>query len=110
MRREIKPYLFLLKGWKQEVETSEVSCIMKFQKNSFTIIFEEDLREHKINFTILHPLKRVIKIYFRECIFADRFSQIDDLISKLKQLGDSTNEKAELSAYFDFLKQNKFLP
>ena len=67
------------------------------------------MREHKINFMILHPTKRVLKVYFRECIYADRNLQINILVSQLKQLGDSTNEKAELRAYFDFLKLNGFL-
>ena len=59
---------------------------VKFHKDNYTVVFEEDLREHIINFTILHPLKKIIKIYFRECLYADKILQINDLLFELKQL------------------------
>lgn len=109
MYKEIKPFLQFLKDWEQIINTDKGYQRIEFKKNDYSIVFDEDLREHKINFAILHPTKRILKVYFRECVYADKNLQIDNLVSQLKRLGDSTNEKEELRIYFDFLKLNGFL-
>ena len=101
MLKELKPYLQLFKSWEKQ-EYKDVGFVMvKFHKDNYTVVFEEDLREHIINFTILHPLKKIIKIYFRECLYAD-------WLFELKQLGNTVDEQAELKAYINFLMLNHF--
>ena len=106
MLKELKPYLQLFKSWEKQ-EHKDVGMV-KFHKDNYTVVFEEDLREHIINFTILHPLKKIIKIYFRECLYADKILQINDLLFELKQLGNTVDEQAELKAYINFLMLNHF--
>ena len=109
MYKEIAPFLQLLNGWEQRKYDDECSHQIELKRCNYTLVFEEDLREHKINFTILHPTKRVLKIYFRTCVYADETLQINELLSDLKEIGDSTNEKEELKAYFKFLQVNGFI-
>lgn len=106
--KKIKPYLQLFKSWEKQEDKDVGFVVVKFHKDNYTVVFEEDLREHIINFTILHPLKKIIKVYFRECLYADKILKINDLLIELKQLGNTVNEQAELKAYFNFLMLNHF--
>ena len=108
MLKELKPYLKLFKSWKKQEDKDAGFVVVKFHRGNYTIVFEEDLREHIINFTVLHPLKKIIKVDFRECLHADKTLQIHDLLFELKQLGNTVDEKAELKAYVNFLILNNF--
>ena len=86
MLKELKPYLQLFKSWEKQ-EHKDVGFVMvKFHKDNYTVVFEEDLREHIINFTILHPLKKIIKIYINGIkifyIIARIFSVSDSLYNR----------------------------
>lgn len=109
MRKILKRYMHLLSGWDRHDENTESLESISFKKDDLTIVFEEDKREHIINFTILHPCKRILKVRFRECIYADKNLNAQNLLYELQKLGNLPNEEEELKIYFQFMTFNNIL-
>ena len=109
MQKAIAPYLFLLKDWEQHYLNDGAVETISFKNENLKFIFAEDLREHIINFYVIHPQKTILKVYFRK-IYANPNVNIEELSILLGQLEmQSSKEQEEIKIYFQFLIKNRFL-
>ena len=102
-----KEYLF--NGWIKEYEKDTSEEVFSFQKDEIIIQFREDLREHVVNFRILHPYKRMINIYDRKPLYVSESLDSADLLISLENLNKRINEKTEIDAYIKFLIKNNII-
>ncbi len=110
LQKALNKYEYLFNDWKKTYfnDGSIEECC--YNRERLKIVFQEDLREHIVNLSILHPSKRYIKVYFRTCSnFSDELD-VEELTCCLKELGNSNNiETQEVDIYIDFLIKNRIL-
>ena len=110
LQKAVKNYLHLLKGWNASYQTDSDLVEISFNKNEITIIFSEDLREHITNFSVLHPKKRIAKVYYRKCFVSPDVLGSKELVDSINALGKEGNkELQEVKIYFNFLLKNNIL-
>ena len=81
-----------------------------YTKEKLKIVFQEDLREHIVNFSVLHPEYRLIKVYFRTTSYNANKVEINELLREISKLGNCGNQETqEVKIYFDFLYKNKII-
>lgn len=97
-------------NWKYDYFKSDGTEECIYTNNEFTIIFQEDLREHIINLTVTHPQKKIIKIYYRNASYGDNLIGVLQLNKFLMDVENKNNiENDEVNAYIDFLKVNDII-
>ena len=110
LKKAVKRYLHFLKEWEISYQTDPNIEEISFRKNETTLVFSEDLREHIVNFSVLHPKKRILKVEYRKCLISPDVLGGEDLIASLNALGEKGNkELQEVKIYFDFLLKNNIL-
>ena len=110
LEKALNPYEHLFIGWeKNQFDDGSIEeC--SYTKDKLKILFQEDLREHIVNLSVLHSSKKYIRVYFRQCLnFSDELD-VEDLINSLQEL-DNLNcmEDQEIAIYLEFLKKNKII-
>lgn len=75
-----------------------------FNKDGYTLIFDEDLREHSIIFSVKYNNHLIFKAGYKEIICKYAEFVTDDLEKMLKQ---AKNDIEEVDAYYYFLCKNK---
>lgn len=110
LEKALEQHEHLIEDWKKNYSNDGAIEEYIFIKGDFEIIFQEDLREHIINFKVLHPSKRYIKVCFRECSVFSTELEVEELIYSLEKLkGFNNKEKEEIAIYFNFLEKNNIL-
>ena len=81
-----------------------------YEKDNIRIIFQEDVREHIVNFFVLDSQKRIAKVYFREVFLGKNLTNTDEFKKSILELGNKNNiEEQEIKIYIDFLKRFKLI-
>lgn len=111
LQKALTKYEHLLQDWKKNSFCDDLIEEHSYthRDNELKIIFQEDLREHIVNFSIIHPSKRIIKVFYRQCVLGNGVIA-ENIISSLKKItGQNNIESKEIAIYFDFLKANKII-
>lgn len=110
LNQNLKKYESLFKDWDKDSFNDGSIDEIAFRKGDVKIVFQEDLREHITNFSVLHPQKRIVKIDYREVVVNNELSGIDELKEKLWLLQNKNNvEDYEVEIYVEFLKHNNLI-
>ena len=110
LQKALNNHETIFMNWKRDYYKS--NCIEEciYRNHEFTIIFQEDLREHIINLTVTHPQKKIVKIHYRNASYGDNLIGVLQLNKFLMDLENKNNiENDEVNAYIDFLKVNDIL-
>ena len=105
--KALENYEPLFGDWEKEYINDNGIEEISYERDDIKIVFQEDLREHIVNFSVLNPNKRIINIYFRRCVYLEESLNGSMILEGINRLGKQTNiERAEVSMYMEFLVVN----
>lgn len=110
LQKALDKYEYLFDNWNKYYSNNSCTEEYSYTKEKLKIVFQEELREHIVNLSVIHPSKKYIRVYFRKCLnFSDELC-VEELIHNLENLGNSNNvEDQEINIYIDFLIKNNLL-
>lgn len=108
LQKSISKYCFLLDEWKKRYTNDYSVEEFVFEKDDNRIMFQEDLREHIVNFSAKKDSNKSVKVFFRKIVNSNCFL-INELQESLNELGiKGGKEEKEVEIYFKWLQENYF--
>lgn len=110
LQRSLKKYSSLFEDYEIKIERTSGAEYVGLIGKEYTIQFNEDLREHVVNFAVFSDKRRVVKVYFREIQYIDETLKYNELVESIKKLNEKSNcEEVEVDAYVNFLIINDLI-